>query len=237
MRKTEDLGLIPGLGRFPGEGNGTPLQYSCLKESDTTERLHFLFFLSLSSTDSLWIIAIFLSILCSFIFFIFLVVALYFSNILYTFTPSPPNKHTPLTVPGLLCIFLTMKIFTTRLLLTQISAQFQLKYHVLKNTIFDHPIYISREASTTLSCFIFSMSEWSRSVVSDFFATPWTVANQAPPSMEFSRQEYWSGWIFFSRGSSRPRDLTQVSHIVGRCFTVWAPREVSPIFSIGLTNS
>ena len=24
-------------------------------------------------------------------------------------------------------------------------------------------------------------------------ATPWTVAHQAPPSMEFSRQEYWSG--------------------------------------------
>ena len=26
----EDLGLIPGLGRYPGEGNGNPLQYSCL---------------------------------------------------------------------------------------------------------------------------------------------------------------------------------------------------------------
>jgi len=26
-----DLGLIPGLGRFPGEGNGNPLQYSCLE--------------------------------------------------------------------------------------------------------------------------------------------------------------------------------------------------------------
>ena len=56
-----DLGLIPGLGRFPGEGNGNPLQYSCLenpmdggatdgcyspqgcKESDTTEPLHFIF--------------------------------------------------------------------------------------------------------------------------------------------------------------------------------------------------
>ena len=25
------------------------------------------------------------------------------------------------------------------------------------------------------------------------FATPWTVAYQAPPPMEFSRQEYWSG--------------------------------------------
>ena len=26
-----DLGLIPGLGRCPGEGNGYPLQYSCLE--------------------------------------------------------------------------------------------------------------------------------------------------------------------------------------------------------------
>ena len=25
-----DAGLIPWLGRFPGEGNGNPLQYSCL---------------------------------------------------------------------------------------------------------------------------------------------------------------------------------------------------------------
>jgi len=25
------------------------------------------------------------------------------------------------------------------------------------------------------------------------FVTPWTVARQASPSMEFSRQEYWSG--------------------------------------------
>ena len=26
-----DLGSIPGLGRSPGEGNGKPLQYSCLE--------------------------------------------------------------------------------------------------------------------------------------------------------------------------------------------------------------
>ena len=26
-----DLGSIPGLGRFPGAGNGNPLQYSCLE--------------------------------------------------------------------------------------------------------------------------------------------------------------------------------------------------------------
>ena len=32
------------------------------------------------------------------------------------------------------------------------------------------------------------------------FATPWTVVHQAPPSMEFSRQEYWSGLPFPSPG-------------------------------------
>ena len=26
-----DLGSIPGLGKSPGEGNGNPLQYSCLE--------------------------------------------------------------------------------------------------------------------------------------------------------------------------------------------------------------
>ena len=55
-----DPGSIPASGRYPGEGNGNPVQYSCLenlhglrslggcspwgsKESDTTERLHFYF--------------------------------------------------------------------------------------------------------------------------------------------------------------------------------------------------
>ena len=32
------------------------------------------------------------------------------------------------------------------------------------------------------------------------FATPWTGAHQAPPSMGFSRQEYWSGLPFPSSG-------------------------------------
>ena len=32
------------------------------------------------------------------------------------------------------------------------------------------------------------------------FATPWTVAYQALPSVEFSRQEYWSGFPFPSPG-------------------------------------
>ena len=32
------------------------------------------------------------------------------------------------------------------------------------------------------------------------FETPWTIAHQAPPSMRFSRQEYWSGLPFPSPG-------------------------------------
>ena len=37
------------------------------------------------------------------------------------------------------------------------------------------------------------------------FATPWTVVYQAPPSMGFSRQEYWSGLPFPSpRGLPDP---------------------------------
>ena len=35
--KAGDLGLIPGSGRSPGEGNGFPLQYSCLENSINRE--------------------------------------------------------------------------------------------------------------------------------------------------------------------------------------------------------
>ena len=42
------------------------------------------------------------------------------------------------------------------------------------------------------------------------FATPWTVAYQAPPSMGFSRQDYWSGLPFPSPGEScQHRDQTR----------------------------
>ena len=52
------------------------------------------------------------------------------------------------------------------------------------------------------------------------FGNPWTVAYQAPPSMGFSRQEYWSGCHCLLRRIVP----TQGSNIVGRHFTVWATR-------------
>ena len=58
------------------------------------------------------------------------------------------------------------------------------------------------------------------------FATLWTVAYQASPSMGFYRQEYQSGLPFPSPGeSSWPRNWTQVSCIAGRRFTLWATIE------------
>ena len=65
---------------------------------------------------------------------------------------------------------------------------------------------------------------WSLNCVR-LFVTPWIVPYQAPLSMEFSRQEYWSGLPFPSPGGpSRSRDWTQVSCIAGRFFTDWATK-------------
>jgi len=63
-----------------------------------------------------------------------------------------------------------------------------------------------------------------------FFSTPWTVAHQAPLSMEFSRLEYWSGlWFPIPGGSFQSRDRTHISFIscIGRWvlhhWATWKP--------------
>ena len=65
---------------------------------------------------------------------------------------------------------------------------------------------------------------WSRSVMSGS-ANPWTVVHQAPPSMGFSRQEYWSGLPFPSPGDLPDPEIEPVSRIAGRHFNLWATRE------------
>ena len=58
------------------------------------------------------------------------------------------------------------------------------------------------------------------------FAAPWTVPCQAPLSMEFSRQGYWSGLPCPPPGDlPNPGIRTRVSHIAGGSFTVWTTRE------------
>ena len=68
--------------------------------------------------------------------------------------------------------------------------------------------------------------KWSRSVMSDSFVTPRTIA---PPgsSIHGTFQARILEWvaISFSRRSPQPRDWTWVSRIVGRHLIVWATRE------------
>ena len=67
--------------------------------------------------------------------------------------------------------------------------------------------------------------------MSNSFAIPWTVTHQAPLSVGFPREEYYSGVaIFHSRGSSWPRHQTQVSCIGRQILYYWTTRgtHVSP---------
>ena len=51
--------------------------------------------------------------------------------------------------------------------------------------------------------------------------TPWTAGSQAPLSMEFSRQEYWSGLLFPSPGDLPDPGIEPTSPaLVGGFFTI-----------------
>ena len=58
------------------------------------------------------------------------------------------------------------------------------------------------------------------------FATLWTIAHQAPLSMGFSRQEYWSGLPFPSSGRLPGPGIEPMSHaLAGRFFTHEPPEK------------
>ena len=62
--------------------------------------------------------------------------------------------------------------------------------------------------------------------MSDSFATPWTVAHQAPLSMGFPRQEYWSGLPFPSPTGSLLKTISDhmimelFSHLLHYCLKI-----------------
>ena len=67
------------------------------------------------------------------------------------------------------------------------------------------------------------------------FATLWTVAYQAPPSMGFSRQEYWSGLPFPSAGDLSNTGIEPASPtLAGRFFTTEPPGKPYVYLSIYL---
>ena len=59
------------------------------------------------------------------------------------------------------------------------------------------------------------------------FATPWTVAHQAPLSLGFSSKNTGVSCHFLLQGSSQPRDRSRLFCIAGRFFTIWATSEAS----------
>jgi len=67
--------------------------------------------------------------------------------------------------------------------------------------------------------------KWSHSVVSDSLQSHGLYHTTFLCPWDFPRVLEWVV-ISFSRGSSWPSDKTQVSCTVGRCFTIWATREV-----------
>ena len=71
-----------------------------------------------------------------------------------------------------------------------------------------------------------------------FFATTWTVALQAPPSMGFPRREYWSDLPFLSPGDL-PRDSTCIScrQILYYCATWEAHHSVGNVNNGGRPQS
>ena len=68
------------------------------------------------------------------------------------------------------------------------------------------------------------------------FVTPWTVAHQAPPSMGFSRQEYWSGLPFPSPGDLRDPGIQPRSPTL-QADTLTSEPPGEPFIGIWVSNS
>ena len=135
-------------------------------------------------------------------------------------TPSSPTQmHTFLSFyntqsAAKLCILLWLHIlcFTTFCFILKLIAYFflsclvffvpilNLTLNCVENYIANHFLFlwrtsflgwfISRTALQLYSVPVCVLSHFSRV---QLFATPWTLARQAPLSMGFSRQKYWSG--------------------------------------------
>ena len=89
-------------------------------------------------------------------------------------------------------------------------------WHWVPNPSLAHHISLEESGPPNLDLCVFQLLSHGQ-----FFATPWTAVSQAPLSMGFSRQEYWSELPFPSPGYlPKPRDRTRVTRNAGRLFTI-----------------
>ena len=88
-----------------------------------------------------------------------------------------------------------------------------LSKHLCTNFSMSGNLAVNEESATENPCEcvprgvsrITKSKSFGHSIMSDS-ATPWTVAHQAPLSVGFPRQEYWSGCHFLLQASPPPRD-------------------------------
>ena len=94
------------------------------------------------------------------------------------------------------------------------------------------PIFFRRWHEWYTHCYISNVKSLSRVWL---FVTPWTVAYKAPLSMEFSRQEYWSGLPFPSPGDFPDLGIEPVSPALAGGFFTTEPLVVgSPTTHVSL---
>ena len=162
-----DMGLIPGSRRSPGEGNGNPLQYSCLENPMDRGTWWATIHGVTKSRDDL-------------------------ANNTHTHTYTHTHTHTH-----------TFDVHISSLVKC-LSCPLWREIFVFYYCI----VRITCMCAQSLSCI------W-------LFETPQTVACQTPHSMEFSKQEYWSGLPF-----PTPGNQTQVScspELAGKFFITVPP--------------
>ena len=105
--------------------------------------------------------------------------------------------------------------------------------HALLQGIF--PTQGSNQVFSIVGKFFYHLSQQWTSEVAQLCPILCNPMDYSPPGFSIhgifqARVLEWVA-ISFSRGSSWPRDRTQVSCIAGRCFTVWATREAQESWS------
>ena len=115
---------------------------------------------------------------------------------------KPRSSTAPAVVP---CPILNCS-FLTCIRVSQEAGQVVWYSHLFKNVpqfVVMHTVKgfgVVNEAEVFLIHCCYVISEVKSLGCVQLFATPWTVAFQAPPSLGFSRQEYWNGLPFPSPG-------------------------------------
>jgi len=128
-------------------------------------------------------------------------------------------------------VFLPGKFYGQRSLLVGSQRVWYNWAHTATNALCDFPAEISSPTANLGKYFHFifyhlgfvtKSESVSCSVVSDSSGTPWSVARQAPLSMEFSRQEYWSGMSFPFPGDLPGPGIKPGCPALQAGFLVWA---------------